>query len=790
MKIRRAQLIAGVVLSALVTTACGRLEPLTTREALERLTVATSKVYDARGHVIANLHGEINRDIARLRQIPKHVRDAVVAIEDERFWQHQGLDLRSITRAALSNLRSGPDTARVQGGSTISQQLAKNLYFPRPARTLNRKVAEARVTWELERQYTKEELLEMYLNTIYLGRGVYGIETASRSYFGKPATELAVQEAAYLAGIIHEPGRYEWQPDDPAERRTERQTAALARRNIVLGQMERLGMVTSSEADDARETPLEVRPTGERRWQHPYFVDLVLRQLGVLRGRSDRLDPRFDFLGSTFEERSQNVYRGGLRIYTSLDARAQRAAEEAVATVLPDELERLSTALVSIEPRSGYIRALVGGRDYYPDCPEATDGEEPADLPPICDLAKLNLALGNAVGGTGRQPGSSFKPFVLAAALQRGISLHQPYPSGPFSYSYPGGVWKVSNYDGAGGGAMTLIDGTARSVNAVFARLEIEGVGEGDGLKGAGHVAGVARRMGIGFPTPDELRERCGDRYARDDACLPADETPAIALGAKEVSPIDMAAAYATFANDGVRVEPTAVVRITDANGRELYRADPKRVRSIPSGVARGVTHTLQQVVKRGTGTRAALDRPTAGKTGTSQQWRDAWFAGYVPQLTTVVWVGNPRPVPNVGTESMVPANGYPYRIVGGTLPAMIWKAYMSVALQGIPVREFAPPPSALFRGAARAQATPTPGPEELEEFDGAVPDVIGDKYLRAETELRRAGYGSVTRASCDPSGDTAEREVFAQDPPGGTAAPPGTTVSLVYHDSDCPEPD
>ncbi|MGH2759249.1 MAG: penicillin-binding protein [Actinomycetota bacterium] len=785
MKNRRRNTPAAAALLVFLTAACGRLEPLSTRDALERLTVATSKVYDARGHVIANLHGEINRDIAPLDQIPEHVREAVVAIEDVRFWEHQGLDVRSITRAALSNVRSGPDSARLQGGSTISQQLAKNLYFPRPDRTLGRKIAEARVTWELERSYTKSEILEMYLNTIYLGRGLYGFETAANSYFGKSVGELTVPEAAFLAGIIHEPGRYEWRPDDPIDTRTERRGAATARRNVVIRQMERLGMIGSRQGEAGRRAKLDVRPSAEREWRNPYFVDLVLRQLGVLRSASDLLDTRFDFLGSTFEERSRNVYRGGLRIYTSLDPRAQKAAEDAVATVLPPDLERLAAALVSIEPRTGYIRALVGGRDYYPDCPEDAD---PEDLPPICGLAKLNLALGNYSGGSGRQPGSSFKPFVLAAALQRGISLHQPYAGGAFTYSYPGGVWKVSNYDGAGGGGMTLVDGTARSVNGVFARLEIDGLGQGDGVKGAGFVAATARRMGIDFPTPDELRSRCGERYAREDRCLPADETPAVALGAKEVSVANMATAYATFANDGVRVEPTAVVRITDADGRELYRADPKRVRAIPSGVARGVNHALQQVVKRGTGTRAALARPVAGKTGTSQQWRDAWFAGYVPQLTTVVWVGNPRPIRGVGNESMVPANGYPYRIVGGTLPALIWKSYMSEALRGIPVRDFAPAPTALFRGAARLP-DPSPSPD-LEGFEGTVPDVVGDKYLRAETELRRAGYGSQSTPACDPSGDSAEREVFSQDPPAGSSAPAGTTVSLVYHDPDCPEPD
>lgn len=787
MKTRRYALLAAVFV-LFVATSCSQLEPLSTRDALERLTVATSKVYDARGNVIANLHGEINRDIAPLDQIPKHVRDAVVAIEDGRFWQHQGLDLRSITRAALSNLRSGPDSARLQGGSTITQQLAKNLYFPRPARTLSRKVAEARVTWELERQYTKQQILEMYLNTIYLGRGLYGFETAARSYFGKSVSDLAVEEGALLAGLIHEPGRYDWSPDDAPERRTERQQAALSRRSIVLGQMQRLGMITETQADAARETPVRVRPTGERQWQHPYFVDLVLRQLGVLRNsQSDLLDPRFDFLGTTAAERSRNVYRGGLRIYTALDPRAQQAAEEAVRTVLPAGLDRLSAALTAIEPGTGYIRALVGGRDYYPDCEPAQPGG-PEVTTHLCRLAKVNLALGNYGGGSGRQPGSSFKPFVLAAAVQRGISLHQRFASHAFSYPYTGGVWKVSNYDGAGGGAMTLVDGTARSVNAVYARLEIEGLGDGDGIKGATHVATVARRMGIGFPTREELESRCGDDYKRVDACLAADDTPAIALGAKEVSPLDVASAYATFANDGVRVAPTAVVRITDPKGRVLYRADPERFRAIPAGVARGVTYALQEVVKRGTGTRAALDRPTAGKTGTSQQWRDAWFDGYVPQLAAAVWVGNPIPRPGTGVESMTPANGYPQRIVGGSYPALIWQAFMQKTLEGVPVRDFAPPPTALFRGTSRPEPSPTPTltPENLDAFDGEVPDVVGLKYVRAETALRRAGYAAQTVEGCDESGSVAEREVFAQDPPGGTAAATGTTVTIAYQGTDC----
>lgn len=775
--------VAAIALIAVVATSCGQLESLSTEQALDRLNVATTKVYDAQGNVIANLHGEINRDIVPLARIPRHVRDAVVAIEDERFWTHQGIDLRSIARAAAQNAGTNGD-GRIQGGSTISQQLAKNLYFPDPARTLTRKLAEARVTLQLERQYTKDEVLEMYLNTIYFGRGVYGIETAANSYFGKGAAELTLAEGAFLAGLIHEPARYEWTTTDNPGRRRERLAAARGRRNTVLRRMAALGFIDSDRAEDPRLAPLRVRSAGERRWEHPYFVDYVLRQLGVLRNsRSDRLDPRFHFLGDSFEERSARVYRGGLRIYTTLDPRAQDSAEQAALTVLPAELDRLSMALVAIEPSTGYVRALIGGRDYYPSCPSS------GELPQMCRIAKVNLALGNYGGGSGRQPGSAFKPFVLATALQRGITLAQTFPSDPFTYSYPGGVWRVSNYDGAGGGQLDLVSATARSVNAVFARLEIDGVGDGDGQAGAERVAGLARRLGIGFPTREELRAACRDDYARTDPCLPADDTPAIALGAKEVSPFDMATAFATFANDGVRVEPTAIVRVTDGQGRVVYQAEPDRRRVLASAVARSVTSVLGRVIQSGTGTRAAIDRPAAAKTGTSQAWRDAWLAGYVPQLAAVVWVGNPIPPPGEGAESMTPANGYPYRIVGGTLPASIWRAFMSEALEGVPVRRFAPPPAVVFRPPLQA-----PEPELLEEEPeedipsgpGIVPSVIGLLYGRARNNLERAGYEVATKSECSPSRRTRLHRVWAQDPGGGSEASRGDTVTIWYQPGGC----
>jgi penicillin-binding protein 1A len=784
---RRFALIAAVLACSLVAGACARLKPVSTKEALARLSVATSKVYDSSGNLIASLHGEINRDITHLDDIPKHVQDAVVAIEDERFWVHQGLDLRSIVRAAVSNSR-GAGASQLQGGSTISQQLAKNLYFPRPARTLGRKVAEARVTYALEREYTKREILERYLNTIYLGRGVYGIETAANSYFRKPASQLSLDEGAFLAGLIHEPGRYEWSGSDPAQRRQERKAAAKARRNFVLTRMQRVGSITQEEAEAAKREPLGVRSAAEQHWHHPYYVDLVLKQLGVLRNsRSQLLDPRFNFLGASFKQRGRNVYRRGLRIYTTLDPKAQRAAEQAAADVLPAGLDKLSVAIAAIEPGTGYIRAIVGGRDYYPKCPDKPANEQS----PVCRLARVNLALGNYGGGSGRQPGSSFKPFVLTAALERGIPLSHAYSASPFTYNYPGGSWRVGNYEGEGGGSMTLLDGIIHSVNAIYAHTEIDGVGDGDGLAGAARVAGVARRMGVGFPTPEELQDRCKDEYLHSDRCLPADDTPAIALGAKEVSPLDMASALATFANDGERVEPTAIARITDSAGHVLYTAKPKHLRAIPSGVARTIAYALQQVVKKGTARRAAIDRPASAKTGTSQQWRDAWLDGFVPQLAAVVWVGNPIPIPGVGSESMVPANGYPYRVVGGTLPAMIWHEFMSNALVGVPVRESPLPPSTLLRPefvAPELSPSPFATSSASPGFEGeaTVPDVVGEDRIDARRQLRNAGFDVESDSGCDPSGNTGTREVFFQSPDGGTQAPLGSTVVIRYQSLGC----
>ncbi len=702
----------------------------------------SSKMLAADGSPLANLHGEIDRDPVPLSRIPQALQDAAVAVEDRRFYRHGAIDIRGTARALMNNLGSGDR----QGGSTITQQLAKNLYFHGQPRTMWRKGAEAILAIGLERVSSKAKILEAYLNTAYFGRGAYGVQTAARSYFRKDVSKLALAQSALLAGLIHMPAGYDFTATDAPDVQKARRDAAVARRNVVLEAMADAGRITRSVAGRSKVQPVDIRPPKDPRWTHPYFVDAVLRELGVLRNRGDDTpDDRFDVVGSTHSERADAVYRKGLRITTTLDPDVQANAERAVAQQLPDgTLPKLSTALVSVEPGTGFVRALIGGRDYYP---RGCDDSETADAKPSCSHAKVNLALGSLAGGSGRQPGSSFKPIVLAAALENGLSLRQTVDGSPFTYHYGKdaewpSTWKVANYENSAGGTMSIVDATVRSVNAAYARLEIQFLGDGVGTRGSAKVASVARKLGIALPSSDDLKRRCGEDYNRNGGCTPADNVPAIALGAKEVSPIDMAGAYAAFANDGVYARPTLVAKITDADGTVLYRAKPRTHRAVSSTTARGVSHVLQQAVQRGTGRAAVLDRAVAGKTGTSQVWRDAWFDGYVPQLATTTWVGNPIPVLSGGhwaVESMTPSNGYPTRIVGGSYPARIWHAAMEPSVAGLSMRGFPPAPRSLF------------GPGvELKRFKGEERELSD---LASLIRLERSGRRVIVHRKCPPGG-------------------------------------
>lgn len=737
----------------------------------------TTKVLAADGTPFTSLHGEVDRDPVPLARIPRHTRHALVAIEDRRFYRHGGIDPRGLGRALMANVRNGRTVT--QGGSTITQQLVKNLYFPNQPRTLWRKAVEAVLTLGVERVSSKERILEAYLNTAYFGRGTYGVQAAARAFFAKDAEDLTLADSAYLAGLVHMPAHYDWSPSEPDAVQASKRDAALTRRNLVLHVMADVGLVERAESATAAASPLQVRPPQERRWTHPYFIDAVLRELGVLRSSGDRLlSDRFSFLGETPSERARAVYAGGLRIQTTMDAEAQRNAEAAVL----EELEtgshpRLSTAFVALDPKTGHVRALIGGREYYPEACEDLPEE---DVPTACRHARVNLALGDTAGGSGRQAGSAFKPFVLAAALENGVSLKQKLNSSPYQDRVGNDVWKVDNYEGGGGGQIDIVDATARSVNAAYARLEVEVLGDGDPFAGAAKVAEVARKLGIPFPTEAEVKERCGDEYLRTSACTPADRLPSIALGSREIAPIDLAAAYATFANDGVYNRPTLVARITDASGKELYRAKTSPERAISSETASGVNYVLRKAVEDGTGRRAQLDdRAAAGKTGTSQGWRDAWFAGYVPQLVAVTWVGNPTPVrTRSGTwaiQAMTPSSGYGTRIVGGSYPARIWRSFMEPTLADTPPATFTEPPRSLFEREVKT----------IEPEGTGVPSVVGASRTEAAAALRAAGFNVAVSVACPPGGSSG-MHVWSQNPPAGTVIPEGSTVTIVSSRAVC----
>jgi penicillin-binding protein 1A len=571
-----------------------------------------TQVYDRDGRLIEVLHDEQDRIVVPLRSVPKLLRDAVLAAEDERFYQHHGIDDRGILRALLANLIEGQT---VQGGSTITQQLIRNVYPDLRDRSLVRKVKEASLAAQLEERMSKDQILEAYLNRVYFGAGYYGVEAASRGYFRRYAADLSLAQAATLAGLIREPERAN--PRTSAAR-------ALQRRNTVLQQMASLDMVSNATAASAARAPLRVQPPRDASGRYPWFIDALKRQLMA--------DPR---LGGTAAERHRTLYEGGLRIVTTLDVTMQQQAERAVAAWRPTSGP--DVALVSLDPRDGAVRALVGGRDYH--------------------RRKFNLAI-----QAERQAGSSFKPFVLAAAMDAGISPDSSWESSGFSSGDVCGVpWTVANYEGHGSGRMSLREATWRSVNGVYARVMARLC--------PSRVVSMAERLGVDVPK--------SQRHA-----------PSIALGSANVTPLGMASAYATIANLGVYQQPILFTRIS-RHGQTLIDNPPRGERRISAALAFQVTDVLKGVVRSGTGTAAAIGRPMAGKTGTTQDYRDAWFVGYTPQLATAVWMGVPgQEVP------MLDVGGI--RVTGGSYPARIWHDFMVAALAGQPSFDWTRPPGKL----------------------------------------------------------------------------------------------
>ena len=584
-----------------------------------------SRVYDIDGNLIGQFRRFEITEPVQPEDIPQVLKDAVIAAEDRRFYAHNGVDIRGTLRALWADIRGG---GAVQGGSTITQQYVKNT-FVGTERSLSRKIREAVVAAQLDRQMDKDEILFNYLNTVYLGEGAHGVGAAAETYFRKSVRDLTLSEAAMLAGLIPAPSRYEPR-GNPA--------AAEGKRKIVLDAMLDVGLIDQQQHDEALpqqvwfapEAPPPgiavtfVHPREQQRLVHPYFMDYVEKYLSARYGEGV-------------------VYERGLDIYTTLDPRLQRAAEEEVGRTLEGTAPPLEMALASLEPGSGYVKALVGGRDFY-----APGGQN-------------NLALG---GSTGRQPGSAFKPFVLAAALEQGISPDKTY-SGRSPFCFPGGdpPYCPENYGGSSYGTLNLREATKRSVNTVYVQL-IRDVGVQrtmDLAKALGIARSVYREGFHGF---------------------------SVALGAPESSALDMASAYGVWAARGERAEPTPIVRVLDSEGVVLEdNAEPSRTRVMKDVAADTMNNVLQGVfTPGGTANGRGLDRPAAGKTGTTQDNGDAWFVGYTPQLSTAVWMGRRDDRLPMGRVKGVAS------VTGGTWPARTWQAFMNRAHEGLPVAEFDKP--------------------------------------------------------------------------------------------------
>lgn len=597
---------------------------------MQKNTAASTQLYDVSGSLLTTLHAEENRVPVPLKDMPQDLRNAFVATEDFRFYHHPGVDLMGIARAAWVNLVSGGVS---EGASTITQQLARNALLSHE-RTLTRKVREIFLALELEARYSKDEILEMYMNQIYFGEGAYGVQSAAQAYFGKNVRDLSLAECAMLAGL----------PQRPSELSPLRNPkGAKERQQVVLSQMVKYGYLDAAAAAKAARTELvytggSAHKAGTQ--SASYFIDYVTQRLIEKYG-------------------AKLVYTGGLKVYTTLDAEMQKAAEGALWSQLPqthvsaEGVQQPQGALVALEPASGAIRAMVGGR-----------GNDQFNRAVLAE----------------RQPGSAFKPFVYLSVLQEGISPEAYLEDRPVSF----GSYAPQNYDGRFHGAVTLRQALEQSLNVVAVRLARQ--------VGPEKIVANAEKMGI------TTLVKSGSTN---------DMTLGMALGGltRGVTPLELAEAYGVLANQGVRVAPTAILKVVDREGKVLEEYRPQGTQVVEPGPVSVLVDMMRGVIRRGTGTAADIGRPAAGKTGTTNDYKDAWFAGFTPNLAAVVWLGADD---NRGLGG----------ITGGDKPAAIWRQFMQAATAKLPVREFPEPAGGFTKGLgemAPPQASQLP-PEQLKD--------------------------------------------------------------------------
>ncbi len=648
-----------------------------------------TRVYDSTGAEMAVFRRFDTALPVAPEDIPQVLKDAVVAAEDRRFFQHNGIDARGLLRALRADASSGEYE---QGASTITQQLVRLAYTDDRSASLDRKLREAVLARELESQLTKEEILFKYLSRIYLGGGSYGVGAAAESYFRKPVSELNVSEAALLAGVIPAPSVLDPRLNPLGAERQRQQVLA-----IMAGE----GMISNQQRDEALARPLTLlREGGEPDPQttvvypeaapvvkYPYFTDYVRQYLIARYGE-------------------EKVYTGGLRVEASLDPRLQGLAEASVTKTLQGTPEGLEMAMVSIDPRNGLVRAVVGGRDFAKSNVNLALGNCDA-VKPVEVKPDEQVPLCIAGGGGGRQPGSAFKPVTLAAALDAGFKTTDVY-RGPGEFTYPncsGVGCTVRNTESGSYGSLSLAQATAYSVNTVFAQLILD--------VGVKETAAMANRLGVTMIDP-EGNLPSGEPYG-----------PSLTLGAAEVSPLDMAAAFGVFSARGQQFPASPVLKVTDSDGKVLEdnaTRRPKRV--LTQVVADQMNSVLTGGIEFGTGVAAQIARPggTAGKTGTSEGFGDAWFVGYTPELSTSVWMGyadSRKAMENIKGVS---------KVFGGTLPAATWKDYMSQALAGVPLSTFPLPPRAARPAPAQA-STPSPAPVAPVDPNATVPTTLPTDY-------------------------------------------------------------
>lgn len=567
----------------------------------------TTKLYSADGVILAELHKEENRMQVQLSDISASLKVAVVALEDARFYKHHGVDFKAIMRAIVKDIMHG---GAVQGASTLTQQLARNVFLTKK-KTIIRKISEILLAVQIERRYTKDEILEMYLNQVYWGHNAYGIESASQLYFGKDAKELSISESAMLVGLLKGPELYSPYKNFKAAKR---------RQKIVLGRLLILGYINQDQYD--RYYKYEVVLTGRKkiRYKAPYFTSYIVKQLIELYGEDA-------------------VYSSGMKVYTSLNYKMQKYAEKAVDYAVEMGKKPLwmkgekiasanfsQAALLSVDPKTGYILAMVGGHDFL--------------------SSEYNKAL-----QANRQPGSLFKPFNYLTALDKGLSPGTIIDDSPVTFNTIEGPYSPQNYNHKFRGPMSLRKGLELSENVVAIKV-ID-------LIGPENVVETAKKLGLEN----------------------ADLKPilSLTLGACEVKMIDLAYAFGVIANSGVKAKPLSILKIEDRNGIEMERYRSKTERVFKANVVNALVEMMKGVVNYGTGRNARLPRPMAGKTGTTTDYKDAWFIGFVPQMVTVTWIGN---------DNNTPMN----YMTGGYIPALTWKKYMRDALRDIKVIDFPKP--------------------------------------------------------------------------------------------------